>query len=87
YYRSVSGLKTGKGANHAHDFHGRKGLVAQYRVTWKNVIAGDKGEIQLIAVVDVDGDRAFVFSLALPDSQADQFMAVMDAVLDARFLE
>lgn len=87
YYDSVSGIKTGKGTYHRYDFDGHEGLVAQYRVTWKNDIAGDKGEVQVVAVIDVDGDRAVVLNLALPDSQADQFMVVMDALLDARFLD
>lgn len=83
----MDGLKTGKGVYRSWDFDGRKGLIAEYRVTWKESMAGDKGEVQIFAVIDVDGDRAMILHLALPDSQSDQYLPVMDAILDARFLE
>ncbi|GIG66828.1 hypothetical protein [Phytomonospora endophytica] len=83
----MDGLKTGKGVYRPFDVDGRGGLIAEYRVTWKKAMAGDKGEVQIVAVVDIDGERAMVFHLALPDSQSDQYLPVMDALLDARFLE
>jgi len=83
----MDGLKTGKGVYRPYDFDGRKGLIAEYRVTWKKSVAGDKGEVQIVAVIDIDGDRAMILLLALPDSQSDQYLPVMDAILGARFLE
>ncbi|GAA4892151.1 hypothetical protein LX16_2055 [Stackebrandtia albiflava] len=70
-----------------YDFGGHAGVVSVRTLTWDEPQVGDTSELLINAVIDVDGDRAVGVAIALPASQQDQYMVVMSALLQMRFVD